>query len=340
MTPEERHREQSLGSASFLGDHLRSPPAPMHVARKIGSTMALLGLALLACRGAEPIGSRVVVVPPRPDASAVVDDGGAGREEVDAGASGPTLPAPLRVSARAESPFAMEVRWEWPPGSRLVNGFEVLAVHDKGEGRLGLANPKERAFTVHRLLPEDRLEVRVRAFDAQGASAPSESVVVVTPKDGPKRASSPPPLPLSRCVPQVKTAPSTTGGCNPGLEVLDATTGLVNVPSASDSCLRRLLATYKGCTRELGVFHLQADMTEVPGYPSEGFPLLHAIAGAGEYAGAQILTLRFEQGRYTVADTAMFCGEPYPDAPEGSGTVDPDVTKCRPPFETCQYGSE
>ncbi len=300
--------------------------------------MALIGLVLVACGGVEPIGSRVVVVPPRPHVAAVVDDGGAAPEEVDAGASGPTLPAPSRVAAPAESAFAVEVSWEWPPGSAPVNGFEVLAVRSKGEGRLGLANPKERAFHVHRLRPEDRLEVRVRAFDAHGGSRPSESVVVVTEKIGPKRAS--PPFPLPRCVPQVKTAPPTTGGCNHGLDVLDATTGLVNVPSASDACLRRLLATYKGCTRELGAFHLQADVSEVSGYPSEGFPLLHAIAWAGEHAGAQILTLRFEQGRYTVADSAVICGEPNPDPPEGSGTVDPDVAKCRPPFEACQFGSE
>jgi len=311
----------------------------MHSARKRGlgfvALVVMVGAGLLlgaACRAADPDEARVVVVPPRPDASLF---GPNAAPPADAGqdAGRPVLPAPPGVVARAVSPYAVEVRWEWPAGGPTVNGFEVLAVRGAGEARLGLANPQDRVFHVHRLLPEDRLELRVRAFAARGASRREESVVVTTPKEGPKRA----PAALPPCVPQVKAAPATTGGCNPGLEVLDAPTGLVNAPSAGDSCRRRLLATYKGCTRELGAFQLQADVTEVPGYPTEGFPLLHAIAGAGEYVGAQILTLAFERGRYAVVDTAMFCGEPYPDAPPGSGTVDPDVTKCRPPFEGCQY---
>ncbi len=68
--------------------------------------------------------------------------------------------------------------------------------------------------------------------------------------------------------------------------------------------------------------------------------LLHAIAGAGEYAGAQILTLRFEQSLHRGGHHDVLRRALPPEAPEGSGTVDPDVTKCRPPFEACQYGSE
>jgi hypothetical protein len=288
----------------------------------------------VACRAPDPVVASVVVDPPKSDASLVVHDAGPPDADAKAPSSGPPLPAPVGLSIRAVSPYAVSLSWDWPSGGPPVNGFEVLAVHGKQDVRAGLANPGDRSFVIHGLRPEDWLELRVRAFDARGGSRASESVLVQTPRDTSKRAQAP----LPPCIPAITSPPPTTGGCNPGIEVLDAAKQLVNVPSPNDACRRRLVATYKGCTRELGAFELQADITEVPGYPNEGFPLLHAIAGAGEYVGAQILALRFADGRYAVVDTVGFCGEPSPDAPEGSGTVDPDLARCRPPFDACQYG--
>lgn len=306
----------------------------MHSTSKAAG-VALFGLGIwAACRAPEPGTTSVVVEPPKTDASLVVRDAEPSDAVAKAPSMGPPLPAPTRVSVRAESAYAVTLTWAWPPGSPPVNGFEVLTVHGDRGDRAGLANPGDRTFTIHGLRPDDRLELRVRAFDTRGGGSPSETVVVTTPKDAPKRTQTPPPP----CIAPITSPPATSGGCNPGIEVLDATKQLVNVPSATDACRRRLVATYKGCTRELGAFELQADVTEVPGYPSEGFPLLHAIAGAGEYVGAQILTLRFAEGRYAVVDTVAYCGEPSPDAPEGSGLAAPDLRLCRPPFETCQYG--
>lgn len=306
--------------------------------RKIRAFVAAALVGLVACATTPPRREATVVVePPRPATELSVhptEDAGPSDADAKAALSGPPLSAPSGVVARAVSPYAVALTWAWPPGSAPVNGFEVLTVHGDRGVRAGLANPGDRTFAIHGLRPDDRLELRVRAFDSRGGGSPSETVVITTPKDAPKRTQAPPPP----CIAPITSAPATTGGCNPGIEVLDATKQLVNVPSANDACRRRLVATYKGCTRELGAFELQADVTEVPGYPTEGFPLLHAIAGAGEYVGAQILTLRFAEGRYSVVDTVAYCGEPSPDAPEGSGLALPDLRLCRPPFETCQYG--
>jgi hypothetical protein len=69
----------------------------------------------------------------------------------------------------------------------------------------------------------------------------------------------------------------------------------------------------------------------------EGWPLLHAIAGAGQLVGAQIQTLQFGHGRYTVVDEAHVCGEGEQDADKPTiGSVHDDLESCSPPFESCQ----
>jgi hypothetical protein len=107
---------------------------------------------------------------------------------------------------------------------------------------------------------------------------------------------------------------------------------------------RHLYGEYDGCVRDFGAFDFQDVVGKIEGVTitDEGFPVLRAVAGAGQYVGANIVTLRFSRGRYTVVDSATFCGDPWPDsdpkkdptvAPEGSGD---DVTTFGPPFEGCQ----
>lgn len=265
---------------------------------------------------------------------------GAWSTEVTVRAPAPSGPpgAPRSVRVDAVTPFAARIAWD--AETRGVAGFEVLARPSDAPDftRVALLGPEARELVHHMRVPGERLDYRVRAFNGRGPSAAVAGAAFTMPTG---------PDPTSRdaramgpCVAPVR-APPKSAGCNPSVETLDDGTGhaVTNAPSAGDGCRRRLLGTYAGCTRELGVFELQADVVAVPGHADEGFPLLRAVAGAGQYVGARVQTLRFARGRYVVADEAALCGENDPDdtAPT-TGTVDDDVTRSSPPFAACQWG--
>ncbi|MCU0683899.1 MAG: hypothetical protein MUF34_16935 [Polyangiaceae bacterium] len=244
-------------------------------------------------------------------------------------------PAPAAVTARATTPFAVRIAWE--ADAHQSAGFEI-GVDVRGEfTRVALVDPTERAFEHNHRLPDQTYTYRVRAFNLRGVSAPSTLATVTTPE----RAETSTNAKLPPCTRLPRAAdPAKVRGM--GRDVLNGgSRPIYNDPEGTDGLRRHLYGEYEGCLRELGVFSLQADVSEVPGFSDEGFPLLYAIAGAGQYVGAQILTLRFARGRYTVADSATFCGDPWPDpdpkdpavGTEGSGD---DLTTYAPPFEACQ----
>lgn len=244
-------------------------------------------------------------------------------------------PAPASATAQAQSPFAVRVSWE-ATGQRTA-GFEVQVKQKDSFVRAALVNPTARQFVHHLRVPGEVVSYRVRAFNSRGASAPTPEVTLTMPvKTGAEATALPP---LGRCVPAVRDAAPNSGGCNPGIDTLEAGDGrvLYNVPTAGNSCRRRLVGKYKGCLRELGAFDLQADVVAVPAWSDEGWPLLHAVAGAGQYVGAAIKTLQFVQGRYVVVDTAGFCGDRPPDADDlHVGVESSDLAASFPPFEDCQ----
>jgi fibronectin type III domain protein len=245
-------------------------------------------------------------------------------------------PAPAAVKAQASTPFSVRVTWE--ADARAAAGFEI-GVESKGAFvRAAVVDPTAREFVHHRRLPGRAYEYRVRAFNAVGVSAPSAPVSVTTPELAalPAGAKLPPCTRLPKAQDEAVT---------PGIprEVLKTEGGraLYNDPERKNHWRRHFYGEYEGCLRDFGAFDLQADVSEVPGFFDEGFPVLHAIAGAGLYAGAEILTLRFARGRYVIADTAYFCGEPQPepdleDPRVGTEGNDKDLTTFAPPFDTCQ----
>jgi len=240
--------------------------------------------------------------------------------------------APISLTARAESPFSVRLAWE--SSARSVAGFELELKVNGAFVRAALLDPNERAYEHHYRLPGQTLEYRVRSFNARGASAPTAVAAITTP--GMKGPANPPAT--GACVPAVKKPPPSTG-CNPELETLTGASGNVvsNVPSRGDGCARRLMGKYKGCTREFGVFTFQADVVVVPGYDTEGWPLLHAVAGAGQYVGANLKTLGFSGGRYTIVDDAHVCGDSRNDSEDATtGIVSDDIRACAPPFDDCQ----
>jgi hypothetical protein len=219
-----------------------------------------------------------------------------------------------------------------------VAGFELQVKVNEVFVRAVLVDSTMREVIHHLRLPGEPLTYRVHAFNAAGASPPSPVVTITLPER--MDSTSAKPAAMGPCIAPVKRAPKSSG-CDPEILTLDGGTGHVvsNVPGAGNGCMRHLVGEYGGCTRELGVFALQADVVVVKGHSDEGFPLLHAIAGAGQYVGASIQTLRFSHGRYTVADEAHTCGEsPAPDSAGGptAGVVTDDLSGCKPPFATCQ----
>lgn len=241
-------------------------------------------------------------------------------------------PAPSSLTARATSPYAVQL--EWASEARGAFGFEVEVKVKDAFDRAALVDPTERALVHHFRLPGQVLAYRVRAFNSRGASAPSPVATITMPERAPY-AKAPPPGP---CVPK-PSRPPPSSGCNPGIETIVAAAGhvVLSVPGPGNGCRRHLLGDYAGCTRELGVFELQADIRAVEGHTNEGWPLLRAIAGAGLYVGAQIQTLEFARGRYSIADEAFFCGERPEEADDlTTGRVARDLTRCAPPFEGCQ----
>jgi hypothetical protein len=251
-------------------------------------------------------------------------------------APAPTAPprAPSGLTARAETPFAVRLAWE--ASVRATAGFEILTEHRGQFVRAALVDPTERDFVHHLRVPGRHYRYRVRAFNSAGASEPTPEATITmpAPAQAPKAK-----LPaMGPCVQPVVQAPQSSG-CNPEIEELYAENGRVvfSVPGAGNGCERHLMGDYAGCRRRLGVFTVQADITAVPDWSDEGWPLLHAIAGAGQYVGASIETLRFTRGRYLVVDVAQYCGDGPSDRNELiHGVVDGDPARSFPPFEQCQ----
>ncbi len=275
-------------------------------------------------------------------APAVSDDGGgsAANRALDASTRADTVrmsapSKPVSLTATAVSPYA--VRLQWVAEAAQTSGFEVQVEVDGAVVRAALVDPEKREFVHHLRLPRQIVRYRVRAFNAKAPSEPSDAVTVTMPSavGGPSAKA-----PLGPCV-QLPTKPSKSTGCNPDIESLDDGNGNVvfNVPGGQNGCERHLFGKVSGCIRELGVFELQADVRVVAGHSENGWPLFHAIAGAGQYVGAQIQTLRFANGRYTIVDEALICGDSGEDAPKdpSRGLVVDKLVSCFPPFETCQF---
>lgn len=303
-----------------------------------------------ACTPAKPqSGERSAPSPPAADAAGdgalaiAVGDGAPdvadARVDFSASRPGPDVGAapakPASLVAKAVSPFAVRLTWDAAP--RAAAGFEVQVKSGEAFVRAALVDATKREFVHHLRLPKQVLTYRVRAFNAQGASEPSPPATLTMPER--PDPSSTAPVAIGPCVPLPSKPPKSTG-CDPEISTLDGGTGHVvhNVPGAGNGCMRHLMGEYAGCTRELGVFMLQADIVVVKGKSDDGWPLLHAIAGAGQQDGAQIQTLRFARGRYTIVDTAQVCGERGTGASSDpdAGVVSDDLERCRPPFETCQ----
>lgn len=246
---------------------------------------------------------------------------------------------PADVTAVAESPYALRVAWK--ADTRATAGFELLVAKDgAAEHTAALVSPSARSFVLHLRIPGRRYAVRLRAFNERGISAESATVEATMPAKDPATPATPT-LPPCKPLPKERdeSAPGTFGMGRADVG-LPGGRPLFNDPSGKNGLLRRLYGRVDGCFRELGSFELQAEMRVVEGVEDDGFPLLHAIAGAGQYAGAQLVTLRYVGGRYRQVDAAYFCGEPYPESatdprvpPEDGG---PDLTSARPPFGECQ----
>jgi hypothetical protein len=236
---------------------------------------------------------------------------------------------------KAITPFAVRLTWE--ADARMAAGFE-LEVQSAGNeyARAALVDATVRELVHHHRLPKREYSYRIRAFNGRGASAPSPAASLTTPEHGTVAAAAVPPC---KPLPSAKPAPQTTmpqDVVNPG-----SAKPLYNVPDSTNVLARHLFGEYEGCVREFGAFELQdPSITAVDDYVDEGFPLVRGIAGAGEFAGAQIDTMRFSRGRYTVVDVASFCGLPYPDRDPADPSVGTesgdDLTGYAPPFDTCQ----
>jgi len=247
-------------------------------------------------------------------------------------------PAPKSLTARAVTPYA--VRLDWRAELAGTSGFEVQAKTGADFVRVALVDPTEHQLVQHMLVPGDYFQYRVRAFNSVGVSGPSNVVAATLPDSVP--GFQPKAAPIGSCV-KGPLSPSPGGGCNPDVEEIDAGGGrvLFNAPDTGFACKRHLIGDYRGCRRDFGAFELQADVIVVPGVTNEGWPLLHAIAGAGQYAGALVLTLRFSKGRYAEVDRAIFCGDRPPDANDMTdGIEDAELTRSSPPFVGCQAPAE
>ena len=270
--------------------------------------------------------------------------GGEWSREVTVRTPEPHDPPKAPGSLAAQATGAFEVRLAWEANAGSAAGFEI-EVEAKGQYvRAALVDPTVRAYVHNNRLPGRSYTYRVRAFNARGASAPSPVASVTTvERVEPQSATK---LPLPPCIRLPREADPDAVNGMPRM-VLNGAGGrpLYNDPEGTNGTRRHLIGEYAGCFRDFGAFDLQADVMEVPGFANEGWPLLRAIAGAGQYVGAQILTLRFSRGRYTVVNDVHFCGEPWPEpdpddphlGTEGDG---PDLTQYSPPFEGCQRDRE
>ena len=312
-------------------------PQSSRVFVAVAIVLALVGAAMCTRTKPEPRGQQPAASAPEPtSASAPASAIAPAFAPASHAASAEAIPlAPRSLTAKAVSPFA--VRLAWDADAAGARGFEIQIQVGAGFVRAGLVDPTKREFLHHLRLPRQVITYRVRAFNSQGVSEPSSVATLTMPErvevPGAKVAA------MGPCVPMPTKAPPSSG-CDPDISRLDANTGRVvfNVPGAGNGCMRHLMGEVAGCTRELGVFELQADIVIVKDHMDEGWPLLHAIAGAGQYAGAHIQTLRFSRGGYTIVDEARVCGESEPGAKDPKqGIVSDDLERCSPPFDSCQH---
>ena len=244
-------------------------------------------------------------------------------------------PAPTAFTATPTTPFA--VRLTWQADASVTTGFEIeMAPGGNEYVRVAILDATERELVHHHRLPSRSYSYRVRAFNGRGVSPTSPTLSVTTPEHGHDE-----PAPLPPCKPLPSSTPAPENGMP--LQVIHPSGGreLFNAPDRTVGLRRHLFGEYQGCVRELGSFELQdGSLQEVEGYVDEGFPLVRGIAGAGEYVGAQIVTMRFFRGRYTEVDVAEFCGAPYPDPDPADPSVGTeggsDLTAWAPPFTKCQ----
>lgn len=268
-----------------------------------------------------------------PSATMVAGDERASPVESSAVAtSRPTaLITPTSVTAAATSPFAVRVAWVGGPGRAVGHAIEV-----EMNGKFILASvvaAAEGDYEHHHRLPGRSYSYRVRTFDEKGVSPPSPVARVTTPERSAPVIDKKYPSACTRLPPA--TDPSKLAGRPRQVHKGPGGKPVHDDPEPTNAFRRRFFGEYQGCMRELGVFELQADVSVVEGFEDEGFPLLRAIAGAGQ-EGAQILTLRFERGRYRVVDEALFCGE-RSDSPSGANLgSEGDLTGFTPPFARCQ----
>ena len=238
---------------------------------------------------------------------------------------------PASLHADAISPFAVRLTWE--ADARIAVGFELEIEKDGRYVRAALVDPTARELVHNRRLPGQSYAYRIRAWNDRGASGPSTTATIKTPD----RDTTTTALPLPSCT---RLPPERDPAGGMPRQLLNGGAHLLyNDPDGASPIRRHLLGEYEGCMREFGAFDLQADVTEVPGFSDEGWPLLHAIAGAGQYVGASIQTLRFARGRYTVVNEASLCGEPSPDpdpTDPALGSEGADLLSMFPPFVTCQ----
>lgn len=241
------------------------------------------------------------------------------------------------VTARAVDPFTTELAIQ--SEARDAAGLEIEVTSARGTHRAAIVDPDARAFTHRARRPGEKYAYRARAFNAAGPSAWSEKAEITVPK-----LSAPAPL-SAKLAPCTKLPPEPPGGFGMGRDELrPAPDELIHDPDKKDPTKRHLIGRAKGCLRPLGDVQAQADIRVLDSVPAEPFPLLSVIAGAGEYAGAQLVYLRFDGAAYAKVHEVFMCGEPYPiEGPSltfGSIEDKPDPRNAQPPFESCQLDND
>lgn len=244
-------------------------------------------------------------------------------------------PPPKNVVATPETPWSINLSWE--VDVRAVAGIEVDVQDGKDWKLLAIVNPDESKFSHGYRVPKQSSRYRVATFNRNGKSAFVETATVTTPE----KASKPrPPKPLPRCTKLPPPSDVSTGLGDARVQEEPELWSFAGGPGGAAP--RRLFGRYQGCLREMGTFDLQGDtLTTVrpDTEPTEGFPVLVGIMGAGYYAGAQLGTYAFENGRYEEVDVELFCGET--DGLEVDPKrmyfpkLDGEVTQRRGPFDGC-----
>ncbi len=242
------------------------------------------------------------------------------------------------VTARAVDPFTTELAMK--SEAHDAAGLEIEVTSARGTHRAAIVDPDARSFTHRARRPGEKYAYRVRAFNAAGPSAWSEKAEITVPK---LSSSAPFTTTLPACMKKLPPEPPGASGAG-RTELRPAPDELLHDPDKKDPTKRHLIGRAKGCLRPLGDVQAQADITVLDSVPAEPLPLLSVLAGAGEYAGAQLVYLRFDGAAYAKVHEVLLCGEPYPiEGPSLTfGFVDdkPDPRGSQPPFESCQLDND